>query len=127
MPAHLVLLPVVFLAVPADDAGKGARADVRTAVLGEHGVTLAAAARTRRFWLLIGVYALCGLDYFFVATHVVAFAQDRGVDALLAGNLLALMGLFGFVGAIAAGAWSDRSGPVAPRSPAFCCASRHSA
>jgi predicted MFS family arabinose efflux permease len=117
--AHLVLLPVVFLAVPADDAGKGARADVRTAGSGEHGVTLAAAARTRRFWLLIGVYALCGLDDFFVATHVVAFAQDRGVDALLAGNLLALMGLFGFAGVIAAGAWSDRSGPVAPALASF--------
>jgi predicted MFS family arabinose efflux permease len=117
--AHLVLLPVVFLAVPADDAGKAARADVRTAGSGECGVTLAAAARTRRFWLLIGVYALCGLDDFFVATHVVAFAQDRGVDALLAGNLLALMGLFGFAGVIAAGAWSDRSGPVAPALASF--------
>ena len=117
--AHLVLLPLVFLAVPADDAGKGARADVRTAGSGEYGVTLAAAARTRQFWLLIGVYALCGLDDFFVATHVVAFAQDRGVDALLAGNLLALMGLFGFAGVIAVGAWSDRSGPVAPTLACF--------
>ena len=62
---------------------------------------------------------MCGFDDFFVATHVVAFAQDRGVDALLAGHLLALMGLVGFVGVIAAGAWSDRSGPVAPAIASF--------
>ena len=30
------------------------------------------------------------LDDFFVATHVVAFAQNRGVNALMAGNMLAL-------------------------------------
>jgi predicted MFS family arabinose efflux permease len=82
-------------------------------------MSLRAAAGTRRFWLLIGIYALCGLDDFFVATHVVAFAQDRGVDSLLAGNLLAAMGLFGFVGVIVAGAWSDRSGPMWPALASF--------
>ena len=30
-----------------------------------------AAARTPRFWLLLAMYAICGLDDFFVATHVV--------------------------------------------------------
>ena len=73
-----------------------------------------AAARTRRFWLLIAIYAICGFDDFFVSTHVVAFAQDRGVDALLAGNLLALMGLTGLIGVVAAGAFSDRVGPIWP-------------
>ena len=63
---------------------------------------------------MLGVYAICGLDDFFVTTHVVAFAQDRGVGALLAGNLLALMGLTGLVGVVAAGFLSDRSGPVWP-------------
>ena len=63
---------------------------------------------------------LCaGSTIFFVATHVVAFAQDRGIDALVAGHLLALMGLAGFVGVIAAGAWSDRSGPVWPALASF--------
>ncbi len=75
---------------------------------------IAEAARTRKFWLLLGVYAICGLDDFFVTTHVVAFAQDRGVDAFLAGNLLALMGLTGVIGLMVAGAFSDRSGPVWP-------------
>jgi len=43
---------------------------------------------------------------------VVAFAQDKGVDALFAGNLLALMGLTGLMGVLAAGVFSDRSGPL---------------
>ena len=70
------------------------------------------ATRTRQFWMLLVVYAICGLDDFFVATHVVAFAQDRGVNTLMAGNLLALMGLTGLIGLIATGLLSDRVGPA---------------
>ncbi len=77
------------------------------------------AARTRQFWLLLGVYAICGLDDFFVTTHVVAFAQDRGAGALIAGNLLALMGLTGLIGVVAGGFLSDRKGPVWPTALAF--------
>jgi predicted MFS family arabinose efflux permease len=83
------------------------------------GLNLGAAARTPRFWLLAAMYAICGLDDFFVATHVVAFAQDRGVGALFAGNLLALMGLTALIGVLAAGALSDRTGPVLATAIAF--------
>src|SRR5439155_5508973 len=83
------------------------------------GLNLGAAARTRRFWLLLAMYAICGLDDFFVATHVVAFAQDRGVDTFLAGNLLAAMGLTALIGVLAGGALSDRSGPVLATAIAF--------
>ena len=62
------------------------------------GLALREAARSRQFWLLMGIYGICGFDDFFVATHVVAFAQDRGLDIFLAGNLLALMGLTGLAG-----------------------------
>jgi predicted MFS family arabinose efflux permease len=77
------------------------------------------AARTRQFWLLLGIYGICGFDDFFVTTHVVAFAQDRGVDALFAGNLLALMGLTALIGVVAAGALGDRHGPVWPTAISF--------
>jgi predicted MFS family arabinose efflux permease len=118
--AHLVLLPLVLAAVPAGRTGRDASAARASAqAAGKDGVTLKGAAATRQFWLLIGVYALCGFDDFFVSTHVVAFAQDRGVDALLAGHLLALMGLVGLFGVILAGAWSDRKGPVAPAAASF--------
>ena len=118
--AHLVLLPLVLLAIPRDRAAQptGSAAGKSTVEQGG-GMTLWAAAGTRQFWLLIGVYALCGLDDFFVTTHVVAFAQDRGIEALVAGQLLASMGLAGFIGVIVSGAWSDRSGPVWPALASF--------
>src|SRR5262245_58256045 len=116
--AHLLLLPLLVIALPTD-LKHAEIAPGSTRSLAEHGMDLRGAARTSRFWLLIGVYALCGFDDFFVSTHVVAFAQDRGVDALLAGDLLALMGLVGFLGVIAAGAWSDKVGPVTPAVACF--------
>ena len=71
------------------------------------------------FWLLVAVYALCGFQDFFVATHVVAFALDQGLGALLSGNLLAFMGLAGLLGVLASGAWSDKSGPIPPAIACF--------
>ena len=67
-------------------------------------------ARSRQLWLLAAVYAICGFQDFFVATHVVAFADDKGVPGWLAGNLLAVMGLLGVAGVLLAGALSDRYG-----------------
>lgn len=79
---------------------------------GPPSLTLQEALRTRRFWLLIAIYALCGFHDFFVSTHVVAFAQDRGADTLFAGQLLAFMGLAALVGVLLAGASADRFGPA---------------
>ncbi|MBI3704831.1 MAG: MFS transporter [Rhizobiales bacterium] len=114
--AHLVLVPLLIVAIPKMTAGQA------TAARPAGGIGVIEAARSRRFWLLLAVYAICGFDDFFVTIHVAAFAQDRGVDAFLAGNLLALMGLTGLIGVVAAGALSDRSGPVWPT--ALCFAAR---
>jgi predicted MFS family arabinose efflux permease len=111
--AYLVLLPLLVAAIP-----KTAPAEARSARATE-GIDVLTAAHTRQFWLLIAIYAICGFNDFFVATHVVAFAEDRGVDAFLAGNLLALMGLTGLIGVVAGGAFSDRSGPMWPTAIAF--------
>jgi predicted MFS family arabinose efflux permease len=111
--AYLVLLPLLVAAIP-----KAAPAATRSARSAE-GTDVLTAAHTRQFWLLIAIYAICGFNDFFVATHVVAFAEDRGVNAFLAGNLLALMGLTGLVGVVAGGAFSDRSGPIWPTAIAF--------
>jgi predicted MFS family arabinose efflux permease len=111
--AHLALVPLLLQAIPAGGAGGG------HAARANDGLGIATAARTQRFWLLVAVYAICGFDDFFVSTHVVAFAQDRGVDAYLAGNLLALMGLTGLLGVLVSGAWSDRAGPVWPTAACF--------
>ncbi len=71
------------------------------------------------FWILLAIYAICGAQDFFVSTHVVAFASDHGADPLLAGNLLAFMGLAGLIGVVATGFWSDFSGPLAPLAASF--------
>ena len=107
--AHLVLLPLL-IGIPGR-SGAGSAPQVE--------LSLRDAARSRQFWLLIAVYAICGLDDFFVTTHVAAFAQDRGLTPLIAGNLLALMGLTGLAGVIASGLASDRLGPVWPTAAAF--------
>jgi len=110
--AHVVLVPLFIYALPG-------RAHQPAAHAPPAGDSLRSAARTRQFWLLLAIYAICGLQDFFVGTHVVAFAQDRGMDALFAGNLLALMGLTALVGVLAAGAISDRAGPVLATAVAF--------
>lgn len=107
--AHVVLLPLL-VAVP------GASGTPRTATMS---LSLGEAAHRPRFWLLLAIYAICGLDDFFVTTHVAAFAQDRGLGILAAGNLLAFMGLTGLAGVIASGLASDRLGPVWPTAAAF--------
>lgn len=111
--AHVVLVPFLLPMIPRIEPAQ--QQAVRPAA--GHGIV--EAARGRQFWLLIVIYAICGFDDFFVTTHVVAFAQDRGVDAFLAGNMLAVMGLTGLIGVVAGGAFSDRVGPVWPTALAF--------
>jgi predicted MFS family arabinose efflux permease len=110
--AHLVVLPLLF-ALP----GQGGAASSTGAP--RESLSLREAAGKRQFWLLLAIYAICGLDDFFVTTHVAAFAQDRGIGALAAGHLLALMGLTGLAGVIASGWASDRLGPLWPTAAAF--------
>ncbi len=62
----------------------------------------------------IVVYAICGFQDFFVATHVVAFALDQEVGPVLAGNVLALMGLAGLAGVLLSGLLADAFGAVRP-------------
>jgi MFS family permease len=102
--AHLAIIPFLVVALPSGPH--------LYASLARGGLRVGEAARTRQFWMLLVIYAICGLDDFFVATHVVAFAQDRGVGSLLAGHLLALMGLTGVIGLMITGLVSDLVGPA---------------
>ncbi|MDA1188508.1 MAG: MFS transporter [Chloroflexi bacterium] len=75
--------------------------------------------KSPKLWLLAGVYAICGFQDFFVATHVVAFADDSGLGTKLSGNLLALMGLMGLAGVMATGWFTDKFGPMWPTALCF--------
>ena len=106
----LALIPVVWFGMKPPSASD--KSSPKPAA--GPGQNLRQVAGTRRFWLLVLIYSICGFQDFFVATHVVAFAQDSGLTQFFAGNLLALMGLAGVIGVLLAGAWSDGSGPKAP-------------
>ena len=118
------VLPLVLVAgravPPAPDPGRGpgARASPTAApaasAAGREAGTLREALASKRLRLLLVIYAICGFQDFLVATHVVAFALDEGVDMLLAGNMLAFMGLSGLAGVLLAGVLNDRFGPVLP-------------
>ena len=122
-----VLVPVVFLAVrsrPQPSASQSAtgrdrldyvgRAVGSEASLGERSSPETGTIVSRQLVLLVIVYAICGFQDFFVATHVVAFAQDQGVGTVLAGNLLAWMGLMGLAGVLLSGVLADTFGAKRP-------------
>ena len=69
---------------------------------------------SRELWLLIVIYGVCGFQDFFVATHMVAFAIDQGIGRLLAGNVLALMGILGLIGVLTSGFLSEAFGVTRP-------------
>ena len=119
--ANLAMVPLVFLGIGNRLAkGPGMPAAASRPTRGPAlDVAFSEARRTPTFRRMLIVYVICGFQDFFVATHVVAFAQDRGVDTLFAGNLLALMGLTGLLGVIAAGLWSDATDPVWPTIASF--------
>ena len=116
------VLPLVLVAgrtappAPAPGRSPGGRASPLAAGTGaaREPRTLREALASKRLRLLLVIYAICGFQDFLVATHVVAFALDEGVDTLLAGNMLAFMGLTGLAGVLLAGVLNDRFGPVLP-------------
>ena len=82
-------------------------------------MTLKEALTSREFIILVGIYSVCGFQDFFVATHIVAFAQDQGVGDVLAGNLLAWMGVMGLLGLVLTGFLADAFGAARPTAICF--------
>ena len=74
---------------------------------------------SHQLWLLLVVYSICGFQDFFIATHIVAFAQDKGLSAAFSGSLYALMGLVGLFGVMSAGALADLFGSTRPTALCF--------
>jgi len=114
--ANLALVPFVLVAlrnrISDDDNGSGKPAPLT-------GMDFAQARKTAYFRRLTIVYIICGFQDFFIATHMVAFAQDNGVGDLFAGNILAFMGLAGLIGVLIAGIWSDKANPLQPTLACF--------
>ncbi|AFK52450.1 MFS transporter [Tistrella mobilis] len=85
-------------------AGMGG-ASVALAAIG----ALKDAARTRVFWVLFLTFFICGASTNgLVQTHLVPLCVDFGVAEVRAAGLLALMGVFDFIGTVLSGWLSDR-------------------
>jgi len=93
-PLSLALaFPRELLAPPT--AGAAPRQSVKQA--------LSEAFGHRSYMLLVLGFFTCGFQIFFIAVHLPAYLNDRGLPAWTAGWTLAAIGLFNIIGAIAAG------------------------
>ncbi len=70
---------------------------------------LAEAAGTRVFWILFATFLICGLSTNgLIQTHFIPLCADFGMAEVQAASVLAMMGIFNFVGTVASGWLSDR-------------------
>lgn len=67
------------------------------------------AARTRLFWILFGTFFICGASTNgLIQTHFIPLCGDFGLPAVGAASVLAMMGIFDFIGTVGSGWLSDR-------------------
>lgn len=67
------------------------------------------AARTREFWVFFGTFFICGASTNgLIQTHFIPLCADYGLAAIGAASVLAMMGVFDFVGTVGSGWLSDR-------------------
>jgi MFS family permease len=67
------------------------------------------AARVPLFWILFGTFFICGASTGgLIQTHFITLCGDYGLAAVGAASVLAMMGVFDFVGTIGSGWLSDR-------------------
>jgi predicted MFS family arabinose efflux permease len=121
--AMALLVPVVFFLLPEWPADVGAvpfgadpdhppeireRANPLKTAFGALGEGI----KSRDFWLLSATFFVCGFTTNgLVGTHMIALCHDHGMEAVAAGGLLAIMGLFDLVGTTASGWLTDRVDP----------------
>jgi MFS family permease len=61
------------------------------------------------FWVLFAAFFVCGMSSFgLMNAHFVPFCADFGVTTVIAASMLAVMGVFDFIGTIGSGWLSDR-------------------
>jgi predicted MFS family arabinose efflux permease len=72
-------------------------------------VALRDASKTRTFWILFLTFFVCGLSTNgLIQTHWITLCGDYGVPPVGAASILAVIGVFDFVGTIFSGWLSDR-------------------
>jgi sugar phosphate permease len=75
-------------------------------------IVLRDCVRVPIFWILFGTFFICGSSTNgLIQTHFIALCHDYGLAATLAASVLAMMGIFDFIGTIGSGYLSDRFDP----------------
>ncbi len=75
-------------------------------------IVLRDCVRVPIFWVLFGTFFICGSSTNgLIQTHFIALCHDYGLAATLAASVLAMMGIFDFIGTIGSGWLSDRVDP----------------
>jgi predicted MFS family arabinose efflux permease len=70
---------------------------------------LSRGVRSRDFWLLAGSFFICGASTNgLIGTHLIPACIDHGISEVRAAGLLAIMGVFDFIGTTGSGWLSDR-------------------
>lgn len=72
------------------------------------GEAIREAASHRGYWLLIAGFFVCGFHVSFIGLHLPAYIVDVGLDPVVAGTALALVGAFNMGGVLASGLLGDR-------------------
>ncbi|WP_158745361.1 MFS transporter [Acidisphaera sp. L21] len=67
------------------------------------------ASKTSIFWILFATFFICGASTNgLIQTHFVTLCSDYGLAAVSAASVLAIMGIFDFIGTVGSGWLSDR-------------------
>ena len=74
--------------------------------------TLTEAFRSKAFWVLAGTFFVCGwTTNGLIGAHFIPAAHDHGMPATTAASLLAIVGIFDFIGTILSGWLTDKVDP----------------
>ncbi len=94
---------------PVGDDGADTAALVADRAADSRRTPLAAALRTRDFWLLASSFFVCGYtSNGLIGTHLIPHAVEHGFSEVTAASAVGLMGLMNVVGTLASGWLTDR-------------------
>ncbi len=79
-----------------------------TGITAGAGHSLAAAAQSGSFWLLLSTQLICGIGCGFMMTHIVIFATDVGYSEMIGASFVSVQGGLNLAGVLLTGHISDR-------------------
>ena len=123
IPATALLLrdpPGRGVAVRSEAAGRAVASSAGSRAAPAHW-TLETALRSRRFWLVSGVFVTGSFATQTLLVHQVAYLVDHGVSALAAASVVGVVGLASVAGKTGWGVLSDRYGRELAYTLAFAC------